>query len=130
MLTHPSPGIGHVNLNDDPAFGPERDGGNVPALCIALVTETYPPEINGVAMTLGHLVDTLRRCGHHVTVIRPRQMSGAGQDLLAGGLPIPGYPGLRFGLPAGGTLKQSHAARLDHRTCEKTTYKRGAGYRA
>lgn len=38
----------------------------------ALVTETYSPEINGVAMTLGHLVDGLARRGHQVTVVRPR----------------------------------------------------------
>ncbi|MBC8040385.1 MAG: glycosyltransferase family 1 protein, partial [Opitutaceae bacterium] len=37
---------------------------------IALVTETYPPEINGVAMTLSHLVEGLARRGHRVTVIR------------------------------------------------------------
>ena len=37
------------------------------------VTETYAPEINGVALTLGHLVDGLRARGHVVSVVRPRQ---------------------------------------------------------
>ena len=29
------------------------------SLRIAVVTETYPPEVNGVAMTLGHFVSGL-----------------------------------------------------------------------
>ena len=35
-------------------------------LRIALVTETYPPEINGVAMTLQRLVSSLMQRGHRV----------------------------------------------------------------
>lgn len=70
---------------------------------IALVTETWPPEINGVAMTLSRLVDGMRRRGHEVQVVRPRQSGGetaAGTGhLLVPGAPIPGYYGLRFGLP-------------------------------
>ncbi len=42
-------------------------------LDIAFVTETYPPEVNGVAMTVGRLVGGLRELGHRVSVIRPRQ---------------------------------------------------------
>lgn len=38
-----------------------------------LVTETYPPEVNGVAMTLQRLVTTLAAGGHEVSVVRPRQ---------------------------------------------------------
>lgn len=40
---------------------------------VALVTETYLPEVNGVAMTLGRLVDGLRAEGIEVLVVRPRQ---------------------------------------------------------
>ena len=40
---------------------------------LALVTETYPPEVNGVAMTLSRLVGGLRARGHEVEVVRPRQ---------------------------------------------------------
>ncbi|HSN63445.1 MAG TPA: glycosyltransferase family 1 protein, partial [Azonexus sp.] len=43
------------------------------ALDITFVTETYPPEVNGVAMTVGRLVGGLRELGHRVSVIRPRQ---------------------------------------------------------
>ena len=47
-----------------------------PRLRIALVTETWAPEVNGVAMTLGRMVDGLVRRGHGVQLIRPRQRPG------------------------------------------------------
>jgi len=72
---------------------------------ITLVTETFPPEVNGVAMTLSRLVNGLAARGHELTVVRPRQKNepqekahGYGEKVVMG-LPIPGYPGLRFGLP-------------------------------
>lgn len=74
---------------------------------IAVVTETHPPEVNGVAMTVGRLVEGLRGRGHCVSVVRPRQSRydrGATGDLLFSGLPLPGYAGLRFGLPSGSAL--------------------------
>ena len=40
---------------------------------LALVTETFPPEINGVAMTFGVIARELGRRGHSVTVYRPRR---------------------------------------------------------
>ncbi|MBK1695212.1 hypothetical protein CKO09_10770 [Chromatium weissei] len=73
---------------------------------LAVVTETYPPEINGVANTMQHLVDGLTARGHQLQLIRPRQPSDSRQPhsnstalLLVPGLPLPGYRGLRFGLP-------------------------------
>lgn len=81
---------------------------------IALVTETFPPEVNGVAMTLGRLAEGLRRRGHALQLVRPRQhaqeLPAAREDfseLLLAGLPLPRYPGLRFGLPAHGALKSA-----------------------
>lgn len=79
-------------------------------LHIVFVTETFAPEINGVAMTVGHLVDGLRQNGHRVSLVRPAQGRDdvAGPDeCIVGGLPLPGYPGLRFGLPAQRRLRQS-----------------------
>lgn len=80
-------------------------------LHIAIVTETYPPEVNGVAMTAGRMVQGLLNCGHRIDLIRPRQHKadtsahGPGlQELLVMGLGLPRYPGLKFGLPAGGKL--------------------------
>lgn len=78
-----------------------------PSLRIALVTETWAPEINGVAMTLGRMVDGLIARGHRVQLVRPRQAlsdraaDGPGfEEVLAHGMKIPKYEGLRFGLPA------------------------------
>ena len=77
-------------------------------LRIACVTETYPPEVNGVAMTVARLVQSLRARHHTVQVIRPRQAGDVGAppdgDLLVRGVPIPRYQGLRMGLPCTGTL--------------------------
>lgn len=78
---------------------------------ICIVTETYPPEVNGVALTLARLVDGLRVLGHDVSVVRPRQPKGdpggvrkETTEILVPSLPLPGYSGLRFGLPAGQAL--------------------------
>lgn len=74
---------------------------------LALVSETCAPEVNGVALTLGHLLHGLRRRGHAVELVRPRQFRGdcgSADELTVPGLPLPGYAGLRFGLPAGRTL--------------------------
>jgi glycosyltransferase involved in cell wall biosynthesis len=79
--------------------------GNSSAKNLALVTETWPPEINGVAMTLSRLADGLAARDWRVRLVRPRQAADSGdagnhkEHLLVPGLPIPGYAGLRFGLP-------------------------------
>ncbi|KAB5617900.1 glycosyltransferase family 1 protein [Pseudomonas putida] len=75
---------------------------NTPPLRITLVSETFPPEINGVANTLGRLSEGLRERGHQVEVVRPRQASDAPGNsddtlLLCRGWPLPGYPGLQWG---------------------------------
>ncbi len=70
----------------------------------AIVTETYPPEVNGVALTVRGLEEGLRARGHEVGVVRPRQagekIPTASHELLVRGAPLPRYPGLRFGFPA------------------------------
>jgi len=40
---------------------------------LVLVTETFPPEVNGVSMTLGHLAEGLRLKEFEVQVVRPNQ---------------------------------------------------------
>lgn len=77
---------------------------------VALVTETWPPEINGVAMTLSRLAHGLKDRSWRVTLVRPRQpVEGTDslEHLMVPGLPIPGYSGLRFGLPAVRTLTRT-----------------------
>ena len=74
---------------------------------MTVVTETYAPEINGVAMTLGRVVEGLRQRGHIVQLIRPQQSPSDApsqqddfSEILVKGYPIPKYTDLRFGLPA------------------------------
>jgi len=80
---------------------------------LAIVTETFPPEINGVAMTFGVIARELARRGHSVAVYRPwrRDLQGPNsqsefRQTAMAGLPIPGYPLLRMGLPAGRKLSR------------------------
>ncbi len=75
-------------------------------LRVAIVTETYPPEVNGVARTIACLVEGLRARNHAVQLVRPRQLKGEQSDgdderfheVLMRGLPIPRYPHLRMGV--------------------------------
>jgi glycosyltransferase involved in cell wall biosynthesis len=85
-------------------------------LHVAVVTETFPPEVNGVAMTLGRMVQGLLARDHRVSLVRPRQHAADTDDVLptsprltttlVRGLPIPGYAGLKFGLPAPRLLRR------------------------
>ncbi len=75
-------------------------------LRLAVVTETWPPEVNGVALTLSRLVQGLCARNHSVQLIRPRQtkhelpeQASGLEQLLQRGLPIPRYPQLKLGLP-------------------------------
>ena len=82
------------------------------SLRVALVTETYPPEINGVSLSVSRLAQALQARGHRLQLIRPRQTLDAPEHrhahprdlVLVRGLPIPRYPNLRMGLPAKSAL--------------------------
>ena len=74
---------------------------------VAVVTETYPPEINGVAMTISRMVAGLQQRDHQIQLIRPRQndrdtaASEANfEEVLQRGVAIPRYDSLKMGLPA------------------------------
>ena len=75
-----------------------------------LVTETWPPEVNGVALTVRSLQRGLQGRGHRVGVVRPTQHRGqtpGPDELLVRGAPLPRYPGLRFGLVSASRLQQA-----------------------
>ena len=86
---------------------------NRPSLHIALVTETWLPDINGVASSVYQIMRELKSMGHRITLIRPKQSDEVEQhtlmtglntaavttDLQVPSLPIPYYPHLRMGLP-------------------------------
>ena len=79
---------------------------------ISLVTETYPPEVNGVAMSVAQLGNGMLQRGHTLQLVRPRQhgdehartdasaASTFGGDVLTHSWPIPRYPQLRMGAPS------------------------------
>jgi glycosyltransferase involved in cell wall biosynthesis len=83
-------------------------------LRVAVVTETWPPEINGVALTLSKLIHHLGTRHHTIQLIRPRQdkfdqgkENDGWSELLLKGLPIPKYPQLKLGLPSKKALLQA-----------------------
>jgi glycosyltransferase involved in cell wall biosynthesis len=83
-------------------------------LRIGIVTETWPPEINGVALTIARWVEGLRQRGHVVQLVRVQQGHGDAPEpadaldtLRLPGFRIPGYPQLQGGWPA-------QQALLDH----------------
>jgi glycosyltransferase involved in cell wall biosynthesis len=74
---------------------------------IAVVTETYPPEVNGVAMSVARVVQGLHERNHQVQLVRPRQHHAhlpqnaeRLDEVLTQGWPIPLYPSLRVGAPS------------------------------
>lgn len=98
---------------------------------ISLISDTWPPQVNGAALTLAALADGLAMRGHAVDVVRPRpagampphdgatalpgQEIGNGRNrdgngridhLLVPGCRLPRYPGLRLGWPARGRLRR------------------------
>ncbi|MER6345711.1 glycosyltransferase family 4 protein [Streptomyces sp. NPDC001595] len=85
---------------------------------VVIVTESFPPDVNGVAhcalQTARHLVDR----GHAPLVVAPAPAPGQRPDALAPcpvvhvpSLPLPGYPQVRVALPS----RRLAAALLRHR---------------
>ncbi|MEN3613993.1 glycosyltransferase family 1 protein [Plantactinospora sp. ZYX-F-223] len=74
---------------------------------IAIVTESFPPDVNGVANSVVRVAEHLVRRGHRPLVIAPQPAAGArdGTDALPypvvrlPSVPMPGYPQFRLGLP-------------------------------
>ena len=76
---------------------------------VAIITESFPPDINGVAHTVQRVAELLARFGHHPLVIAPQpprnRRPGEEEDefpypvVRVPAAPLPGYPGFRLGLP-------------------------------
>lgn len=97
----------HMDLQSSDRILVENYEPASPPLRIAVVTETWPPEVNGVAVTLSKLIHQLSQKNHTIQLIRPRQDkddTGIAQsgwtEILLRGLPIPRYPQLKLGLPS------------------------------
>ncbi|WP_136246594.1 glycosyltransferase family 4 protein [Halomonas borealis] len=73
---------------------------------ICLVSDTWTPDINGVAHTLDRLCDQLRPQGHALQLIRPQpadddhRAEGMAAELRVRAAAVPGYRQVRLGLPA------------------------------
>ena len=85
---------------------------------IAYVTETWPPELNGVSLTVARMVGHLRQRGHALHLIRPAQPGERrGRDAAewrTHGLALPMYPDVRIGFATPASLARSFdAARPD-----------------
>ena len=77
---------------------------------IVYVTETWPPEVNGVAFTAARAVQHLRSACHAVQLVRPRQRAEPerddGEEWRTAGCPIPMYPALRFGWASAASFRE------------------------
>lgn len=81
---------------------------------LSVVTETWPPEINGVAHTISQVVAGLRtHGGYHIQLVRPRQTAqdkashaNDFQEYLVNGLTLPFYQEVRLGFPQYHALKR------------------------
>ncbi len=83
---------------------------------IALITETFLPDVNGVVTTLCRLLEHLRAAGHEALVLAP----DGSPDSYAGarvvplrGTPLPLYPNLRFTPPQPGLAEELRRFRPD-----------------
>ena len=79
-----------------------------------MVTETYPPEVNGVARTIGLMAEGLEKRGHSIQLVRPRQNghdhamdTPTFVEVLRPGIPIPRYTQLKMGMPSGRMLERA-----------------------
>ncbi|MDN5566092.1 MAG: glycosyltransferase family 1 protein [Psychrobacter sp.] len=87
-------------------------------LHILLVTETWWPDVNGVAMSLQRIMKQTAGLGHKISLVRPKPMSDQAlgnrsgvhnlataqsfvmNDIQVKGMSIPKYSSLQFGLPS------------------------------
>jgi phosphatidylinositol alpha 1,6-mannosyltransferase len=74
---------------------------------VAIITESFPPDVNGVANTVLRVAEQLTRRGHQALVIAPQPPRGARQVgpfpypvVRVPAVPLPGYPSFRLGLPS------------------------------
>ncbi len=74
-------------------------------LWIEVVTDTYVPDINGVANSLGRLCAGLRARGHRVEVVRSGKDGPDGESGMMW-WPLPGYWEIKVGAPWPGQLRR------------------------
>jgi len=86
---------------------------------VAIITESFPPDVNGVANTVLRVAQQLVSKGHQPLVIAPRPPRGTRRVgpfpypvVRVPAMPLPGYPSFRLGLPS----RRVRAALAEHDT--------------
>ena len=88
---------------------------------VAIITESFPPDVNGVAHCVTRVAELLAARGHRPLVIAPlpsRVKRSAREEKVpypvvrVPAVPLPGYPGFRLGLPS----RRLRDALIEHRT--------------
>ncbi|MES2922438.1 MAG: glycosyltransferase family 1 protein [Verrucomicrobiota bacterium] len=74
-------------------------------LHIEVVTDTYVPDVNGVAFSLGRLCTGLRELGHRVEIVRSGKSNGEDETTVLS-WPLPGYWEIKVGAPWPGELRR------------------------
>ncbi|MGB1092893.1 MAG: glycosyltransferase, partial [Oceanobacter sp.] len=75
---------------------------------ICVITETYVPDVNGVANSLRQLIKSLDPEQYLVQIIRTRprtEWKPEVEEVWCKGVSIPMYPDLQIGLPASNIIK-------------------------
>jgi phosphatidylinositol alpha 1,6-mannosyltransferase len=73
---------------------------------VAIITESFPPDVNGVAHSVLRVAELLAEYGHHPLVIAPRPPRDSRGDsfpfpvIRVPAVPLPGYPSFRLGRPS------------------------------
>ena len=76
---------------------------------IALVSDTYTPQVNGVTTVVERIARVLRECGHAVVVVAPRYPNDASpppDELRIPSAAFPPYPSIRLSVPQFGTVSR------------------------
>ncbi len=76
---------------------------------IALVTDTYTPQVNGVTTVVVRIANVLREFGHEVVVVAPRYPGHSPVDpgqLRIPSASFPPYPAIRLSLPRFGVVSR------------------------
>jgi phosphatidylinositol alpha 1,6-mannosyltransferase len=87
---------------------------------ICIITESFQPDVNGVAHSVQRVAEHLLARGHHPLVIAPRPARGVSAEdgapdypvVRVPSLPLPGYRTFRLGMPS----RAIRRAVLGHRT--------------
>jgi phosphatidylinositol alpha 1,6-mannosyltransferase len=86
---------------------------------VAIITESFPPDLNGVAHSVQRVAELLVDRGHEPLVVAPRPPRDAKDPgsfpypvVRVPAVPLPGYPSFRLGLPS----RRVSDALIKHRT--------------